>query len=342
MQEKRLKIGVVGCGYWGPNLIRNFNQIKEVDLGYICDFDEAKLESIKRNYPSAKGVTNYLEILQDKDVDAVVIALPVLEHHKIAKDALLNNKHVLIEKPMTSSSEEAKELIRIAKEKNRVLMVDHTFEYSEAINKMKRIIESGELGKTYYIRAEWLNLGLLQPNVNVIWDLATHIISIIDYITELKPISVNANAAGYLRENIQEIAQAHIKFQNRVSAYLTVSWLEPKKTRRMTIVGNKKLLVYDLTEDEEPIKIYDKGVDIIESSTDVRPAEMHYRYGDIHSPYVQNIEPLNIMCRHFIDCIKNNLKPRTDGESGLRVVKILEAAEESIKNGGKEITLEDD
>jgi len=341
MEEQKLKVGIIGCGYWGPNLIRNFDNVEGADLYYICDVDETKMLSIKANYPKVKTTRNYHEIINDSEVDTIVIALPVLDHYPIAKDGLLANKHVLVEKPMTSNVEEAKELIRIAKEKNKILMVDHTFEYSESIKKMKEIIESGELGDIYYVKADWLNLGLLQPNVNVIWDLATHIISIMNYITNLKAISINSNAKGYIRKDIPEIAQAYIRFPKGISAYITVSWLEPKKTRKMTIAGSKKMLICDQTDDEEPIKIYDKGVDI-EKASDIRPSKMVYRYGDIYSPHIENIEPLNVMCRHFIYCIKNNKKPRTDGESGLNVVKVLEAAEKSIKNNGAEIIIEED
>ena len=335
----KMNIGVIGCGYWGPNLIRNLKEISEANLDYICDIDGNKLIAMKKKYPSLKITKDYQMILNDSSIDAVVIALPVSKHYSIAKEALLKNKHVLVEKPLTASVSESEELVRIAKEKGLVLMVDHTFEYSPAINKMKQIIESGELGDIYYIKTEWLNLGLLQPNVNVVWDLATHIISIVNYITGLAPLSVNANAKGYLREEIQEIAQAKIKYPKNISVYITVSWLEPKKTRQVTIVGSKKMLIYDLTNEEEPLKIYDKGVSIIQEATDIRPSKMEYRFGDIYSPHIKNAEPLSIMCSHFIECIKNNTTPLSDGESGLRVVRVLEAMEQSIQENGKEIIL---
>ena len=341
-EDKKVNVSIIGCGYWGPNLIRNFSQIDLSEVYYVCDIDETKLATIKKTYPTVKTTTDYLEILKDPKVDAVVIALPVFKHYQIAKDALLNNKHVLIEKPMTASSEEAKELINLAQERDRVLMVDHTFEYAEAINKIKEIISSGELGDLYYIRAEWLNLGLLQPDINVIWDLATHIISIINYTTNLKARTVNANAEGYIRKDIPEISQIHIKFQDNISAYLTVGWLEPKKTRKITIVGSKKLLVYDLTEVEEPIKIYDKGIDLIDCIEDTRQFKVNYKYGDISSPNIKNIEPLKTMCLHLIECIKNQKRPRSDGKSGLNVIRILESIDKSLKENGREIILEDD
>jgi len=338
MEQGKIKIGVIGCGYWGPNLIRNFNNIGEAEILYICDIDEMKLSSIKDNYPKVKTTKDYKEILKDPDVDAVLVALPVFLHYPIAKDALLHNKHVLVEKPMTSNSEQAKELIEIAREKNKVLMVDHTFEYSEPIKKIKEIVDSGDLGDIYYIRAEWLNLGLLQPDVHVVWDLAPHIISIIGYVTGLKPESLNAHAKGYIREDIPEIAHININFENGVSAYITTGWLEPKKTRTMTIVGSKKLLVFDLINKEESVRVYDKSVKIIKVD-DIRNVKLHYKYGDTISYNIKDVESLNTMCRHFVDCIINNKKPQSDGESGLRVVKVLEKIDESLRNNAKEITL---
>ena len=337
-----IKLGIIGCGYWGPNLIRNFSRIDSVDLCYICDIDEKKMESIKKIYPNVEAVTDYMEILRDSEVDAVVIALPVVKHYQIAKDALLHNKHILIEKPITSAVKEAEELIKITKEKNKIMMVDHTFEYEEGINKIKEIVESKILGDIHYIRAEWLNLGLLQPDVSVVWDLATHIISIIGYVFDMKPLSLSANANAYIRKDIPEVANINIKFPSEITNYIIISWLEPKKTRKITIVGNKKLLVYDLTNEEEKIKIYDKGVDLSEDIDNLNQFRINYRYGDVYSPNIKNIEPLKNMCLHFIDCIINNKNPRSDGKSGLNVVKVLEAIDESLKNNGKEIFLEHD
>ena len=334
-----INIGVVGCGYWGPNLIRNFSQIETTNMRFVCDADENKMKRIKKTYPTIKTTNNYENLLADEQLDAVVIATPVFSHFELAKKALSNNKHVLIEKPMTASVKEAEQLIALAKEKNKILMVDHTFEYAQAIIKMKEIIESGELGDIYYARSEWLNLGLLQPDVNVIWDLATHMASIICYVTGMKPVSLNANAGAYLREDIPEIAHIYVNFPHNIALHMTVSWLEPKKTRTITIVGSKKTLLYDLINAEEQIKVYDRGVDLMNISEDIQQLRVNYRYGDIYSPNVKNIESLHVMCSHFADCIINNKKPISDGESGLNVVKILEASERSLKNHGEEIAL---
>lgn len=337
---KKINVAVIGAGYWGPNLIRNFAQIEKANLAYVCDIDEKKLEAAKKIYPYIRITKDYHEILRDKDVDAIVIALPVGLHYKLAKDALEAGKNVLIEKPFTSSVKQAQELVSIAKKNKLALMVDHTFEYSEPIKKMKEIINSGELGDIYYVRAEWLNLGLLQPDVNVIWDLATHIISIINYALNQVPKKVSANATGYLRESIPEVGHLHLKYGNGMTAFLTVSWLEPRKTRCITIVGNKKMLVYDLTNTEEQIKIYHKGVDITKIG-DERQHRINYKYGDIYSPQIKNIEPLNTMCAHFIDCIVEGKTPSSDGMSGLNVVKILEASDKSLKER-REIELNED
>lgn len=338
--EKRINIVVVGCGYWGRNLIRNFGSLESSNLIGLCDIDCEKLKFFEKIYPGVKITSNYDDLLNDSQVDAVVIALPVSDHYSFAKKALLHNKHVLVEKPITSNSKEIEELIQLAREKNKILMVDHTFEYSQPITKIKEIIDSNELGSLFYIRAEWLNLGLLQPDINVVWDLAPHIISIINYVTDSKPLKLNAKAEGYIRKDIPEISQIQIKFEKNLSAYLTFGWLEPKKTRRITIVGEKKLLIYDLTNEEEPIKIYDKGVDIIHDEDSKQP-RMNYRYGDTFSPMIKNIEPLKSMCTHFIESVRYNKPPRSDGKSGLRVIKILESIDESVKKNGEEVYLDD-
>lgn len=331
-----INIAIIGCGYWGNNLIRNFSQISSCKISYVCDIDRNKLDDIHQKYPEILCTQNYRNILQDPKVNAVIIALPVSEHYKVALDSLCANKHVLIEKPMTSDVDESEKLIDVAIINKKILMVDHTFEYAPAIEKIKEIIESDELGNIYYIRGEWLNLGLLRPDIDVIGDLVPHIISIIHYATNLHILSVKANANGYIRKNIPEIASINMKLTDNVSAYLTVSWLESKKTRKLTIVGTEKQLIYDMMNEEEQIKVYDKSVNPIK---DVHQFKINYKYGDTHSPYIKNIESLKNMCEHFIDCIENNKVPRSDGEDGLRVVKVLESIDKSLKNNGAQIDL---
>jgi len=326
----------------GKSLSTACSSLEEANLYYVCDLSESLLKNIAHTYTSIKTTTNYEDILRDEKVDAVVIAVPAEHHHKLAKEALLSGKHVLVEKPMAANAEEAKELIKVAEQQNKILMVDHTFEYSGAINKMKSIIESGELGDIHYFSAQWLNLGLLQPDVDVMWDLATHIISIISYAGNMRPVSVSAVGKPHVRDKISEMAHLHLRFPQGAVAYITVSWLEPRKTRTLTIVGSKKMLVYDLINDEEPIKIFDKGVDISTDPNDIKQFRINYRYGDIYSPNTKLVEPLRSMCSHFAECIQKNQQPISGGEVGLEVVKILESAENSLKKGGKKIVLQND
>ncbi len=335
-----IKVGVIGCGYWGPNIIRNFSELDATQLYYVCDLNKAALDKISMSYPSAKITQNYQDLLADDQVDAIAVITPVDYHYQIAKKALQAGKHVLIEKPMAGSVAEAEELVQLADQQSKVLMVDHTFEYAQPINAIKKIIDSGEIGDIYYIRAEWLNLGLLQPDVNVIWDLATHIFSIVSYVSGMNPISLKANADAYVRKDIPEVAHVNVAYPNGITAYMTVSWLEPKKTRRLTIIGSQKTLIYDLINVEEPIKIYDKGIDLTDISGDIHQLRVNYRYGDVLSPNIKNIEPLREMCSHFAACIDQDKIPVSDGRSGLNVVRMLDATEQSLNNNGLEISLE--
>lgn len=334
---KQVNVAVIGCGYWGPNLIRNFSQTQNARLYACCDLDNSRLQTIKKQYPSVKITSDCNELFNDSNVDAVVIATPISTHFKIAKEALEHGKHVLIEKPLANSVKEAAELVKIAAQNKKILMVGHTFEYSPPVNKLKEIINSGEIGDIYYLDSFRVNLGLFQPDKSVIWDLAPHDLSIILYLLGKKPKSVSAYGKGYVKGHIEDVAYILIKFDNNIMAHLHVSWLAPCKLRRTTIVGNKKMIVYDDIEPEEKIKVYDKGVSI--SHEEVSKLPYLYRTGDIYIPKVSGKEPLSIECAHFIECILENKKPRSSGEVGLEVVKILEAAEESIKNSGKEVLI---
>lgn len=335
--KQELTVGVIGCGYWGKNLIRNFDQSDFIKLSYICDVDQSKLTDLKKIYTHAIATPSYLDIIQDKNVDAVAIALPVSKHFKYARDALNSGKHVLLEKPMTENSDDAKELVKIANKKGLVLMVDHIFEYTEAIKKIKEVYDSKELGKIHYIRADWHNLGLLQSDVNVIWDLAPHLISAINNITGNKLKSVNATAQACIRKDIPEFGRVQLNYSRGLKAYLSFGWLEPKKTRTMTIVGSKKMLVYDMANNEEPIKIYDKSVKLIKQK-DIQ-SRINYKYGDIVSPAIKNIEALKTVCSHFRECILNKTKPKTSGEDGVTIIQALEAIDKSIEKNGLEVKL---
>jgi len=330
-----INIAIIGCGYWGSNLIRVFAQSEQINLHTCCDLDESKLKKVKMIYPYINITSNYQEVITNPEIHAVIIATPVFSHYKLAKLALLANKHVLVEKPLTYTCKESQELIELANQKNKILMVDHTFEYEPAIRKIKKIIESKELGEIYYINANWLNLGKLQPDVNVVFDLATHIFSIINYITGKEPLNIKATGETYISNNkLEEMANLIIKYPNKIIANINVSWLEPYKVRKLTLVSSKKMLVFDLLNPQEQLKIFDKGVDVNHLENTIS-----YRSGDVYSPNIEPIEPLKEMANHFISCIKENKKPLTSGENGLIVVKLLEAAAQSLKNKGIEIKL---
>jgi predicted dehydrogenase len=332
-----MKIAVIGCGYWGPNLIRNFIQSNKVKELICCDLDQKRLDRMKGLYPSVGTCTDYKELLDRPDLDAVAIATPVKTHHPIAREFLARGKHVFIEKPLTHSCETAQELIRLAEENKKTLMVGHTFEYTAAVNKVKSIIESGELGKILYISSIRVNLGLFQPDINVVWDLAPHDISIILYLMGETPITVNSQGKAHFQEGIEDVATTTLNFKNGVIAFVHNSWLDPNKIRKTTIVGSRKMLVYDDIEPQEKIKIYDKGIDVPPYYDTYADFNFSYRYGDIHSPRIEDYEPLKKVCDHFIECNKKGRAPLTDGYSGLRVVSILEAASRSLKCGGRSV-----
>jgi predicted dehydrogenase len=334
-----MKLAVIGCGYWGPNLVRNFVQSNKVKELICCDLNQKRLERMKNLYPSVEVLTDYKELLQMSDLDAVAIATPVKTHHPIAKEFLLQGKHVFIEKPLTHSFEAGFELVKLAEEKQRVLMVGHTFEYTAAVNKAKSIVESGELGKVLYISTTRVNLGLFQPDINVVWDLAPHDISIILYIIGDFPVSVNSQGKAHFKSEIEDVAATTLNFKNGMIAFIHSSWLDPNKIRRTTIVGTRKMLVYDDIDPNEKIKIYDKGVEVPPYYDTFADFQFSYRYGDIHSPRIEDYEPLRKVCDHFIECIKTGRNPLSDGYSGLRVVSILEAANKSLKLNGKAVSI---
>ncbi len=334
-----MKIAVIGCGYWGPNLIRNFIQSNKVKELICCDQDQKRLARMKNLYPSVSTATNHEELLNMPDLDAVAIATPVRTHHPIAKEFLSRGKHVFVEKPFTNSFESACELVKLAEENKAVLMVGHTFEYTAAVNKIREIVQSGELGKILYISCIRVNLGLFQQDINVVWDLAPHDISIILYIMGETPVSVNSQGKAHFNPAVEDVATTTLNFKNGLIAFLHNSWLDPNKIRKTTIVGSRKMLVYDDIEPQEKIKIYDKGVDVPPYYDTFAEFQLAYRYGDIYSPRIQDYEPLKKECEHFLECVKDGRPPHTDGHNGLRVVSILEAASKSIKQGGKPISI---
>ncbi len=335
-----MKIAVIGCGYWGPNLVRNFVQSNKVQELICCDLDSKRLARMKSLYPSVTILTDYKELLGVKDLDAVAVATPVKTHYSISKEFLSQGKHVFVEKPFTHSYETALELVKLAEEKKCVLMVGHTFEYTAAVNKIRDIVESGELGKILYISCIRVNLGLFQPDINVVWDLAPHDISVIQYILGESPVSVNCQGKAHIKPDIEDVATTTLNFKDGVIAFIHNSWLDPNKIRKTTIVGTKKMLLYDDIENQEKIKIYDKGVDVPPYYDTFADFQLAYRYGDIYSPRIEDFEPLRKICEHFLSCVQEGKVPHTDGYNGMRVVSILEAASKSLKVSGKAVAVQ--
>ena len=333
-----MKVAVIGTGYWGPNLIRNFHASDAVDGVVACDIDEARLAKMRKAFYGIETSTDHDEIISRPDIDIVVIATPVNTHHAIAKKALLAGKHCFIEKPMTSSVAEADELIDIAESKNLKLFVDHTFIYTGAVRKMKEIVTSGRLGDIYYFDSVRVNLGLFQHDVNVIWDLAPHDLSICHYLLDQQPIGVSAVGSCHVGNDLEDIAYLTLEFENNLIAHFHVNWLAPMKIRKTLIGGTKSMIVYDDTEPSEKVKVYDKGIDVT-SREGVYETLVQYRTGDMLSPKLDQEEALSVATRHFIDCVLNNKKPITDGTAGLNVVRVLEASELSIKDKGRLIEL---
>lgn len=332
-------IGIVGCGYWGPNLVRNFNSLSECNVKKICDLDPRRLEHLKSLYPTVETSSEFDDVIKDKEIDAIVIAVPVRFHFEMAKKSLEVGKHTFIEKPMASSVAECKELIKIAEKKNLTLMVGHTFIYSTPVRKIKEIVDAGELGQLQYISSRRLNLGLFQKDINVAWDLAPHDISIILYIMNEKLESVNCQGKAHVNPDIEDVTNMALNFANSGFATIQSSWLDPNKIREMIFVGSKKMLVYDDIEPNEKIKIYDKRVDAPPHYDTFAEFQYSYHYGDMYAPYLKMTEPLKVECQHFIDCINNGSKCLSSGKEGLEVVQILEAASQSLKNGGAKVAV---
>jgi predicted dehydrogenase len=333
------KIAVIGCGYWGPNLIRNFNSLSESELIMVCDLDEDRLAYIKRLYPDVQAVTDVEEVYNNTEIDAVIIATPVRFHYEMARKSLLAGKHTFIEKPFCNSVENGKKLVELAKSQQKTLMVGHTFIYSPPVRRIKKIISSGELGEIQYISSRRLNLGLFQNDINVAWDLAPHDISIILYVLGYDPISVNCQGKAHINPDIEDVTNMTLNFDNGCFATIQSSWLDPNKVREMTFVGSKKMLIYDDLEPIEKIKIYDKRVEIPPHYDTFAEFHYSYHYGDMYAPYIKQYEPMAAECQHFLDCIKTGQKPVSSGQEGLKVVQILEASSKSLNNNGGIISI---
>jgi len=335
-----INVGVIGVGYWGPNLIRNFIKNPHTHVNVICDLRTERLDSLRQIYPSLKAVQDYREVVHSKDIDLVVIATPVSTHYPLAKDALLEGKDILLTKPMTLTSTEAEELINLSEQKKRHIFVDHTFLFTGAVNKIKELIHNGQIGDLFYFDSVRVNLGLFQHDVNVIWDLAPHDISIMHNLLNEYPESIVATGAGHLGNKLEDVAYLTAYFKNNLIAHIHVNWLSPVKIRKTIIGGSEKMLVWDDLDSAEKIKIYDKGIEIQNVDREDRHRLLvSYRFGDMYAPRIDHTEALSLVVKEFADCIMENRPAITDGEAGLRILRILEAAEQSIKTEGANVPI---
>ncbi len=332
-------LAVVGLGYWGPNWIRNFYTLQCAQRLVACDLSTERLGHIKSIYPSVEVTQKLDEVLADPRIDGIVIATPVSTHYQLAKRCLEADKSVVVEKPLATSRTEAADLVRLARLRDRVLMVGHTFEYSAPVLKLRELITQGEIGDVLYISSVRANLGLFQNDVNVTWDLATHDISIILKLLGQMPESVSCQGQSHYRREVEDVALITLHLPHNVIAFVHVSWLDPNKIRRTTIVGTRRMMVYDDTALQEKIRIYDRGVTVRPYYDNYGEFQYAYRYGDIHIPRIEEVEPIKQECQHFVDCIRTGATPATDGLNGLRVVAVLEAAQKSLRNGGAAVPL---
>ncbi|MGA2363672.1 MAG: Gfo/Idh/MocA family oxidoreductase [Candidatus Aminicenantales bacterium] len=338
-----VNIGVIGYGYWGPNVARNFHSASGVKLTAVSDISEKRLGLAQNHYPFIKGMKDPLDLIRSTDVDAVAIVTPVFAHYEMAREALLAGKHIFVEKPFTSTSSQAKELIDLAAKKGLKIMVDHTFLFTGAVKKIKEIINAGELGRLLFYDSVRVNLGLFQHDINVIWDLAPHDLSVMAHLIKNKPVALSAHGSVHFEGGFEDIAYVSIEFAgNGFIAHFHVNWLSPVKIRKTLISGDKKMLVWDDIDADEKVKIYDRGVDIKSANggkNGIHDLLVSYRSGDVHIPKLDGAEALKTEVQYFVQCLEKNEEPFNNGQAGLQVVRLLEAADESLKKGGRRIEL---
>ena len=318
-----IRFGVIGWGYWGPKIARNLEALPHARVTMVADMDARRLTSVAVNSGTTQTTTHIQDVF-NSDVDGVVIATPVRTHYQLAKEALLHGKHVLVEKPLTANVAEAEELVALARQQGRILMVGHTFEYSPAVNELRKLIQAGELGKIYCIETERVNLGLFRNDINVIWDLAPHDVSILLYLLGKKPEHIKVQAHAHLQSHIHDTAHLDLLFADGMSAHIHVSWLHPCKIRRVTIIGDERMAVYDDTNPAEMLKIYNKGADIHADPV------VSYRFGAVTIPHIDWMEPLRLECEDFANAIRTGAQPRANGHVGLEVVRVLAQAETAL------------
>lgn len=334
-----VRVGVIGYGYWGPNLVRNFTEVPTTQVVAVSDLNNDRLQLAARRYPGIAPFLDYRDVLRDPKVDAVAISTPVATHFPLAMEALQEGKHVLVEKPMTANSDQARRLIDEAARRNLVLMVDHTFVYTGAVRKMRELISNGSLGNIYYYDSTRVNLGLFQHDVNVVWDLAVHDLSIMDYVLPEVPVEVSATGIGHVNGGDEDTAYVSVFYSGSIIGHLNVNWLSPVKIRRTLIGGTQSMIVYDDSEVSEKIKVYDKGISVNKRTESVYKLMVSYRSGDMYAPRIDVTEALQLEVQHFADCIRNGTTPISDGQAGLRVVSVLEAATQSLKQRGRSVRM---
>lgn len=338
-----LNIGVIGYGYWGPNVARNFHAVAGANLVAVSDISEKRLGLAQNQFPFIKVMKDPLDLIRSKDVDALAIVTPVFAHFEMAKEALLAGKHIFVEKPFTATSDQARELIDLAARKGLKIMVDHTFLFTGAVRKIKDVIDSGELGKLLFYDSVRVNLGLFQHDINVIWDLAPHDLSIMTHVIDKKPVALAAHGSAHFEGRYEDIAYVNVEFEgNGFMAHFHVNWLSPVKIRQTLISGDKKMLVWDDLNPDEKVKIYDRGVDVKSANggkDGIHELLVSYRSGDVHIPKLEGTEALKAEAQYFVECVEKSQEPFNNGQAGLQVVRLLEAADESIKRGGQRIEL---
>jgi len=335
-----LNVGVIGYGYWGPNLVRNFSLVEGARVFGVADRDSQRLRAVETRHPGVEVTSDPQELIANPAVDAIVIATPVSTHYDLALRALIAGKHVFVEKPLTQTSEQGKRLIDEAEKRSLVLHVDHTFVYTGAVRKMRQLVDGGELGDLYYYDSVRVNLGLFQQDVSVIWDLAVHDLAIMDYVFPEKPVAVSTTGVEHVVGNPADIAYLTLFFDSRALAHVHVNWLAPVKVRRTFVGGSKRMIVYDDVEPSEKVKVYDKGITVNGNKESLYEALVSYRMGDMWAPRLETIEALQSEAAHFVRCVAGGERPITDGHAGLRVVRILEAATRSLQERGRSVWLD--
>lgn len=334
----KINVGLVGLGYWGPNLLRSLSRIPRVNLRYACDLDPGRWVKLSVLHPATQFTESFEDLLSDDDLDAVVVAAPVPAHAPLARQALRAGKDVFVEKPLALSPTEAEDLVRLADEGDRVLMVGHLLEYHPAVARLKQAVNSGELGEIFYVYTNRLNLGIVRQDENALWSLGPHDLSITMRLLEEEPVEAQATGHSYLRSGVEDVVFGTLRFPDGKLAHLHMSWLDPHKERKITVVGSEKMAVFDDMSRDEKLRIYDKGVEKPEFES--YGEYINLRFGDVLVPHIANDEPLKLECEHFVECVAERKRPLSDGRSGLRVVRALNGLQRSLDSGGQPVSLE--